>query len=471
MRNRSWFLVASIVLVGCANGDSTTASSDDDGGSGDDATNGVDASSDVANPMPDVAAAPGVGQPCPNGVCSAGVCTMVGGTAYCTVDCPPACPDGTYCAIINGGTMCVPDLGQECAKCTQASDCPLASDACLTSPLGDRFCARDCTTDGVCPTGFTCVDMGSYENPDGGVADAGGASDAGTMGASKWCVPSGGAACPCDPKRDGVTNACAITNANGTCLGMETCSGASSMWSACSGQMPAPETCNGMDDNCNGMTDEGDPNALCASTGPKPPHGSWACTNATCQLGACDPGWVAYPSGNAMTGCACQLDAAEPNDTCAMASQQGMITDVAGVPLVLQGTLSSATDVDVYAFSTVDIAESGTNSYHVSVSFTQPMPNTEFLMDVIRGGTCSDTPAGAGAAITSYDWCVAGNAAGPIGEAPCDPATPGISHCADHSSQYYVRVYRNGGASPTCSTYQLTVTGGGGACDFSNQCM
>jgi hypothetical protein len=474
---RFWsFLVAGIAIVGCANGDSTSANDDDDGGGDNDATSGGDGSTDGVSPMPD-AALPGVGQPCPNGVCSVGECTMVGGKSYCTVDCPPSCPNGTYCAIINGGTMCVPDLGQECAKCTQQSDCPLTSDACLTAPLGDQFCAQDCTTDGLCAAGFTCVDMGSYANPDGGVgdagdmSDAGAAGDAGTMAPSKWCVPTGGASCPCDPKRDGVTNGCANTNTNGSCPGTETCTGATSTWSACSGQTPAAETCNGMDDNCNGMTDEGDPNVLCASQGPVPLHASWACTNGMCGLGACDAGWTAFPSGNGTTGCACQVDAAEPNDFCVTAKDEGMLTDVAGVPLVIQGTLSSATDVDVFKFESADIAESGTNSYHVSLSFTQPSPNNEFVMDVMRSPVCSDTPTGAGVAITSYDYCVNGSGPGPIGEGPCGPTTPNVPHCADHSSQYYVRVYRNSTASPTCSAYQITITGGGGSCDFSGQCM
>ena len=50
----------------------------------------------------------------------------------------------------------MPDLGQQCDKCQTAADCKLPSDACLTAPPGDNFCARDCTVDGMCPNGFTC---------------------------------------------------------------------------------------------------------------------------------------------------------------------------------------------------------------------------------------------------------------------------------------------------------------------------
>jgi hypothetical protein len=180
---------------------------------------------------------------------------------------------------------------------------------------------------------------------------------------------------------------------------------------------------------------------------------------------------VAFPSGNPSSGCTCQVDANEPNGTCAAAKDVGSVADVGGSPIVVQGTLSSAAEVDFYTFETVDTPETGVNSYHVSINITQPSPDTEFLIDVIRGGTCADTPSGAGTNIVSYDWCVAGNATGPIGEVPCAPATANVPRCADHSSRYYVRVHRASGQIPTCTPYQITINGGGGGCDFTQQCM
>jgi hypothetical protein len=445
-----------------------------------DAATGDAASGDAASgDAGDAATGPGVGQSCPTGMCAQGTCTMVGATSYCTVPCPPACPNGTYCSIIGGASVCVPDLGQECNKCTSASDCKLPSDACLTAPLGDPFCARDCTVDGLCPTGFTCVNMAGYDTPDGGSPDASGddggaddaeASDGGTqLLPSKWCAPTNGASCTCDPQRDGVTNACSVTNALGTCTGTETCDGATSTWVGCTAQTPTADTCDGLDNDCDGTTDDGDGNSLCASVGAPPPNSSWACVNGMCELGACDPGWTDFPPGSATAGCACRIDADEPNNTCATYTSVGMVTSVGGAPILLEGTLSSATDVDVYAFTTVDAPEVGTNSYHVAIAFTQPSPDNEFVMDVLRGQTCVDAPTGPGVAVTSYDWCVNGTSASGLGEAPCGPTS--LNHCADDSSQYYVRVYRGAGATPTCTTYQITVTGGGGACDLTSQCM
>jgi hypothetical protein len=309
--------------------------------------------------------------------------------------------------------------------------------------------------------------------------DAGTGSEAGTGGApdggglpsapDKWCVPDDGASCPCSSKRDGVTNICSNASDAGTCPGMETCDGKTSTWGACTATTPMPEICNGKDDNCNGQVDEGNPNTICAYKGPQPPNANWACVAGMCQLGSCDPGYVAFPSGNATTGCACQIDAYEPDDSCTAAKNVGAVTSTNTAPLLIQGTLSSLTDVDYYAFTTTDVITSMTsNAYNVSISFTQPTTNTEFIMDVIRGTPCVNVPTGPGTAITSYDWCV-NSTNGTIGEAPCGPTA--AHHCTDHSSQYYVRVYRATGATPTCTEYELSITGGGGACDLTQQCM
>jgi hypothetical protein len=432
-----------------------------------------------------------IGQPCPDGRCAEGTCTLVGNTKYCATACPPTCPTGTYCSVIGGNPTCVPDLNQECDKCTQSSDCPLPSDVCLTAPLGDQFCARDCSIDGLCPNGFTCVAETTYES-DAGIPDGGGTGGAGAGASSsgsssgaggagggdgglgpfptspnKWCVPDDGQSCPCNAKRDGVTNSCFNTNMYGTCAGTETCNGGAFAWQGCTAATATMEICNGKDDNCNGQIDEGNPNTLCAFMGSPPPNANWACTNGMCQLGTCQTGWAAFPTGDVTTGCTCPVDMA--GSTCATALDVGMVTSVSSTPIVITGTLSSANDVDVYTFNTVDTNQTTTNAYHVSISFTQPVANTEFVMDVERGTPCIDTPSGGGVDVTTYDWCV--NASnGTAGEAPCGPTA--TNHCTDHSSAYYVRVHRAAGVTtPTCTPYQLTITGGGGACDLTQTCM
>lgn len=422
--------------------------------------------------MPDGGHSDGnIGSPCKsNAECSEGTCVPIGNASYCTHPCPPECEDGTYCSIINGTAICVPDLDQQCAQCLATTDCKLPSDICLQAPAGDRFCARDCSVDGLCPNGFTCVDKGAYDMPDAGAPDGGeGAADGGPTPTTpfKWCVPNGGASCPCNDKREGVSHACAVTNASGTCGGMETCDGKQGKWQGCTAATPAAETCNGKDDNCDGMTDEGDPNMLCAGEGAQPPHASWACKDGACSLGACDAGWTSFPAGPVSDGCSCPLEAGEPNGTCGAATNAGSVSDT-GAPITLEGTLSSPADVDFWTFTAVDTNEVTTNSFHVSITLTAPAPNDEFLMDVMRGDTCTDTPTGASTAITAYDWCVNATDGAGTGEAVCGAtATP---HCQNNGGKYYVRVYRKPGATATCTSYAITVSGGGGECDLSKKC-
>jgi hypothetical protein len=430
-----------------------------------------------------------VGSSCTtNDDCVVGTCTAVGDKKYCTVPCPPDCPNGTYCSLVNGDAICIPDLGQQCDVCTSAASCPMPTDQCFKAPLGDSFCARDCTAAGLCPNGFTCMNgdaylgggSGSGGGMDGGVPDSGAdagndaGKDAGDGGPkpppvpTKWCVPNSGASCPCTTERDGVSHDCHNVNTFGDCAGKETCDGKLGKWQGCTASTPKAETCNNTDDNCNSKVDDGDPNALCASGGPPPPNSGWKCTAGTCAIGACSPGWTAYPPGPLANGCTCPVDVSEPNGSCATAKDVGMVNDASG-SVLMQGTLSADSDVDFWKFNAVDIDEMTTNSYHVSIDFTGPTPNTEFLMDVIRGATCADIPSGPSTSLISYDWCVDGTAANG-GEKTCGNSD-GLTHCNDNSSAYFVRVYRKPGVPKTCTQYVIKATAqGGDSCDFTTQC-
>ena len=83
----------------------------------------------------------------------------------------------------------------------------------------------------------------------------------------------------CDGLTDeGLSQACSITNAFGTCNGTETCSAGS--WVGCNAKTPAAETCNNIDDNCDGRVDE-DLSQACSVTNA---HGT--CTGTeTCSAG------------------------------------------------------------------------------------------------------------------------------------------------------------------------------------------
>ncbi len=208
----------------------------------------------------------------------------------CTADCPtgfdclPASfPDGDV-------TLCIPATGRLCAPCSSDAECP--GQACLTLD-GAGACATACAVPTDCPIGYTCapdatsVHTGSFCQPvtqscscsaelAGATRSCSNVNALGTCWGTQTCAAATGwSACSASTaiaeSCDGVDNdcnfvidndvggggACTITNAAGACPGVRLCAGASGF--SCTGQMPAAESCNTVDDNCNGTVDEGFP--------------------------------------------------------------------------------------------------------------------------------------------------------------------------------------------------------------------
>jgi len=176
----------------------------------------------------------------------------------CGITCVGAIPNATAtCAIHNGAPRCevaacdpgyypasplacLPVSASTCLACATDANCPTPGDRCLELD-GGRFCGRDCGEDnfygdepGECPEGFTCAALG---------------------GETAQCIPRSGS-CTCLLDDQGATRTCVNTGAAGTCFGTETCDPEAG-WVGCTAQVPAPEVCNGLDDNCNGQIDEG----------------------------------------------------------------------------------------------------------------------------------------------------------------------------------------------------------------------
>lgn len=438
----------------------------------------------------------GFGSPCETAAdCGTGQCSDIGKSSpnlVCTGPCidGQACPDGGYCAFnAEKGYICIPDTGNQCAQCATDADCPNVGDRCLISPNVDRFCGRDCSYDGTCGAGFSCTDPASYGAVPGGSGGAGGAggagsgSDAGVADAAPdappvanpdmVCVPDSGASCTCDAKRDGVARRCTAQSGGLVCEGTETCSAATGTWDGCTASSPKPEVCDGADNDCNGIPDDATDAVLCAAEG-DPANTDFVCVSGQCELGPCAPGWAAYPpSLPKSVGCTCRVEASEPNETCETAKDMGSVSDANLNALNISGRLTSDTDVDWYSFQTVDSDEGTTNSYHLKIDFTAPVPaNNEFQFDVIRGDTCAK-PGANQSGLTSYSWCVDGTGTGPLGETIGEEvcSADGARHCGPHGKRMFVRVSRKAGAAGTCDEYRLTITAKGNfACDFSAAC-
>ncbi|PIE16239.1 MAG: hypothetical protein CSA66_07610 [Proteobacteria bacterium] len=203
-------------------------------------------------------------------------CNDAGGAPRCEV---AACDSGYYQA---SPLTCLPATDNTCGTCATDANCPTPGDRCLLVD-GRNVCGYDCaagnlhgTPEGECPAGFSCTDLGAGD---------------------RQCVPTS-ASCDCLPGDGGTTRTCEQSNDQGTCYGIETCDPATG-WTGCTAWVPAAETCDGQDNNCNGRADEDvthDPvtcsetvnGNTCSAPWVCSGAGGWTCDVATPQAETCN---------------------------------------------------------------------------------------------------------------------------------------------------------------------------------------
>ena len=160
-----------------------------------------------------------------------------------------------------------------CSPCTTDGACTGfdAAARCVGTAATGGFCGASCGQDSDCPSNYACQDTWTLAGK-----------------AAKQCVPSGGSECPCSEAS--VAQQLQTTCSKGSCMGIRSC-GPSGL-SACSAQVPTGETCNGQDDDCNGLTDDG---VVCDDKNPCTADScdlSNGCTAMAVDGGGCDDGSV-----------------------------------------------------------------------------------------------------------------------------------------------------------------------------------
>ena len=188
------------------------------------------------------------------GDCDSSYCVDARGGKVCTRTCVECCPTGFACEVAPGAdsvNICVPKLKALCRPCGADSGCDAISAGALCVGYGaaGSFCGGGCVADADCPAGFAC------------------AQSNGSQGSAKQCVRSTGA-CTCSAAATtaGASTACQLTNSFGTCTGTRKCAAAG--LTDCDATTPAAEVCNGVDDDCDGETDEGLAGLACESSAP-----------------------------------------------------------------------------------------------------------------------------------------------------------------------------------------------------------
>jgi len=149
--------------------------------------------------------------------------------------CVPDCLPGYTCKNVGTGPHCVVDGALACKKCTTPAGC--LGGACELVGGKGPFCLIPCTLapkgGSSCPDGYACV------------------SDAAAPGGNV-CKPLTDD-CTCTAANLGQVQPCTVQGS--TCNGGRTCT--SKGWGDCAAISAQPEVCDGLDNDCDGKTDEG----------------------------------------------------------------------------------------------------------------------------------------------------------------------------------------------------------------------
>ncbi len=241
------------------------------------------------------------------------------------------------------------------------------------------------------------------------------------------------------------------------------------------------EVCDGVDEDCNGITDDGAAVKSC----PALPNGGAACQGGKCVAGNCAPGYFDV-DGNYDNGCECAADGwyGKSGGTCEQAQDLGAFGE-AGSKDIKSGNVMPGEDGDWFRFDAVDTpdnpgAAGACDNFHVRVRFLIN-PGDQFVIDLYRGSCAGAAQICKGEVDTG--WTVkfygppfgpataAANPKGkdlpspeppPAGECKCagGEGLPGMNTCSDNSAPFFVRVSRKAGLVPTCDFYQLEITNG-----------
>ena len=232
-----------------------------------------------------------------NADCDSNTCIDTPNGRVCAQKCIDECPSAFECKQLPGADAsfyCLPRWLHTCEPCSTSTACEapgFSGAACIDRGDAGHFCGTACDDSGDCPTGYACALVNSVEGTE-----------------SQQCLPKAGATCKCSPRaaKLKLTTACKTELDTGACFGQRGCglsteATQTGQLSACDAK-PAAEACNGVDDDCDGQTDE----ALCGD-------------GNICTTDVCDPG-LQLADGCTHTaapgGCDADANACTEGDAC-----------------------------------------------------------------------------------------------------------------------------------------------------------
>ena len=331
----------------------------------------------------------GAGCDCKNDdACFSGHCIEQQGKKVCAATCneDSDCGDTGTCVEIQGtgsdkDKICALRHGNICDPCETNESCKdlgAPNGACVDRGDAGAFCATPCENSTQCPADYVCETSTDV-----------------TGNTAKRCVLPVGQVCECGPgalQKEAATS-CLVPHSNGgKCKGLRKCLPASAPGApdgggltACSAPEPATETCDGVDNDCNGTTDDNtcdDGNActtdscdgskgcihIDASDTPCDADGSVCTENDVCKSGTCTPGAAKVcDDGNP-----CTADVCDPKTGCQSTPSSGepcnaddnpcTVGDVCKEGLCASGAQKSCDSGDVCVLGKCEIS-TGTCKY------------------------------------------------------------------------------------------------------------
>ena len=344
-------------------------------------------------------------------------CEFVGPIGYCLPDRVPGgvcsrpqdCQDGLFCA---DGVCCTSACVGTCRSCNLAGSAgtceniPAGQDpqnecaglSCATyytgfGPGEDICYARQPVSDTMaqCNGGGACTDPATLceLSPRGATQiDCDNNCQAPVAGTCTGATP--GMCRNLDSPSDTVS--CGLGICRSTvqrCVGgtQQSCTPAAS---------PVAETCNGLDDNCNGTPDDGPGASLCAAV---PNASTYSCSAATCSF-TCVTGYYDV-DGSYANGCECQDDA--HGNVCSGASSLGSFP-FGSAPMSVAGRIVPAGEEDWFSINFPPAASRGPSQGNPQIRLTGAGASN-FVLDVFSMcGTSASCGSGGNTAISHYSF-------------------------------------------------------------------
>jgi hypothetical protein len=234
---------------------------------------------DLIKPQCNVTVKPAI---CPcedNNECLSYICTETFKGNECAQLCPggAVCPNGYECRITPVGSdmvyVCIPLFVHLCQPCVLSNECQ-PDGICIMYGNEGMFCGGNCSESLPCPEDYQCAEITLPDST-----------------TSQQCKPvTGECTCSDKAKKLGLSTMCFKDNSFGKCEGKRVCSVTG--LSECDAKEPSAEVCNGIDDNCDGKTDDGCytcGNGICESMlGESADNCAPDCFS--CGNGKCEPG-------------------------------------------------------------------------------------------------------------------------------------------------------------------------------------